>query len=120
MARTALTTESERFGLDVKAMRTQKAEEATLHLQNSREVFLLLVEKVRTFRNRPWCYDVFDIDGDGRLEELLVAGQDLVVLDARTGEDRWIFEGTHIQTCAVGNFLHTGSGESLFFEHGCG
>ncbi len=36
-------------GLDVKAMRTQKAEQATLHLTNSREIFLLLVEKVRTF-----------------------------------------------------------------------
>lgn len=36
-------------GLDVKAMRTQKAESATRHLANSREMFLLLVEKVRTF-----------------------------------------------------------------------
>jgi xylose isomerase len=36
-------------GLDVKAMRTQKAEVATRHLENSRRVFLALVEKVRTF-----------------------------------------------------------------------
>ena len=36
-------------GLDVKAMRTQKAEVAEKHLANSREIFLLLVEKVRTF-----------------------------------------------------------------------
>ena len=36
-------------GLDVKAMRTQKAEVATKHLSNSREIFLALVEKVRTF-----------------------------------------------------------------------
>jgi len=36
-------------GLDVKAMRTQKAEVATRHLSNSREIFLALVEKVRTF-----------------------------------------------------------------------
>jgi xylose isomerase len=36
-------------GLDVKAMRTQKAEVATKHLENSRRVFLALVEKVRTF-----------------------------------------------------------------------
>lgn len=36
-------------GLDVKAMRTQKAEDATRHLANSREIFLRLVEKVRTF-----------------------------------------------------------------------
>ena len=36
-------------GLDVKAMRTQKAEVATKHLSNSRKIFLALVEKVRTF-----------------------------------------------------------------------
>lgn len=36
-------------GLDVKAMRTQKAEVAHKHLANSRTLFLRLVEKVRTF-----------------------------------------------------------------------
>ncbi len=36
-------------GLDVKAMRTQKADVATKHLSNSRRIFLALVEKVRTF-----------------------------------------------------------------------
>jgi xylose isomerase len=36
-------------GLDVKAMRTQKADVAQKHLANSREVFLKLVQKVRTF-----------------------------------------------------------------------
>lgn len=36
-------------GLDVKAMRTQKADQAALHLSNSREIFLTLVDKVRTF-----------------------------------------------------------------------
>lgn len=36
-------------GLDVKVMRSQKAEGATRHLSNSRTVFLKLVEKVRTF-----------------------------------------------------------------------
>ncbi len=36
-------------GLDVKAMRTQAAESATQHLVNSRAIFLMLVEKVRTF-----------------------------------------------------------------------
>ncbi len=42
--------ESGRFvGLDVKAMRSQKAEAAHKHLSNSRAVFLKLVEKVRTF-----------------------------------------------------------------------
>ncbi|NQT17109.1 MAG: TIM barrel protein [Planctomycetes bacterium] len=42
--------ETGRFvGLDVKAMRSQKAEVAHKHLSNSRTVFLKLVEKVRTF-----------------------------------------------------------------------
>lgn len=36
-------------GLDVKAMRTQKADVAHKHLTNSRVVFLRLVEKVRSF-----------------------------------------------------------------------
>ena len=36
-------------GLDVKAMRTQKADVACKHLTNSRAIFLRLVEKVRTF-----------------------------------------------------------------------
>ena len=36
-------------GLDVKAMRTQKAEVATKHLTNSREIFQMLVEKARSF-----------------------------------------------------------------------
>ncbi len=36
-------------GLDVKAMRTQSAELATRHLSNSREIFLALVEKYRSF-----------------------------------------------------------------------
>lgn len=36
-------------GLDVKAMRSQKAEVAHKHLSNSRAVFLKLVDKVRTF-----------------------------------------------------------------------
>jgi xylose isomerase len=42
--------ETGRFiGLDVKAMRTQKAETAHKHLSNSRTVFLQLVDKVRSF-----------------------------------------------------------------------
>ncbi|MFP6584237.1 MAG: TIM barrel protein [Candidatus Hydrogenedentota bacterium] len=36
-------------GLDVKAMRTQKAAVATAHLANSRKVFLTLVDKARSF-----------------------------------------------------------------------
>jgi xylose isomerase len=42
--------ETGRFiGLDVKAMRSQKADAATRHLTNSRTIFLHLLEKVRTF-----------------------------------------------------------------------
>lgn len=37
------------IGLDVKAMRTQKADVAEKHLANSKAIFLRLVEKVRTF-----------------------------------------------------------------------
>jgi xylose isomerase len=37
------------IGLDVKAMRSQKADVAHKHLSNSRTIFLRLVEKVRTF-----------------------------------------------------------------------
>jgi xylose isomerase len=36
-------------GLDVKAMRTTKPAQQHLHLKNSKETFLLLVEKVRSF-----------------------------------------------------------------------
>ena len=36
-------------GLDVKAMRTQKGSPVTAHLTNSREMFLHLVEKVRSY-----------------------------------------------------------------------
>jgi xylose isomerase len=37
------------IGLDVKAMRTQKNGPVTAHLKNSRELFLALVQKVRTY-----------------------------------------------------------------------
>ena len=39
--------QGEFVGLDVKALRTQKAEQATQHLSNSREIFLALLEVVR-------------------------------------------------------------------------
>jgi xylose isomerase len=38
-------------GLDVKAMRTQRGMPVTEHLKNSRELFMHLVEKVRTLDN---------------------------------------------------------------------
>ncbi len=50
------------IGLDVKTMRTQKADVATKHLSNSRKIFLSLVEKVRTF--------------DHKLEQQLIAQRD--------------------------------------------
>jgi xylose isomerase len=40
-------------GLDVKAMRTQKAEVATQHLSNSREIFLALLDVVRRLDMAP-------------------------------------------------------------------
>jgi len=49
-------------GLDVKAMRTQKADVATKHLSNSRKIFLALVEKVRSW--------------DEKLEKQFVAERD--------------------------------------------
>ncbi|MCX6985097.1 MAG: xylose isomerase, partial [Lentisphaerae bacterium] len=39
-------------GLDVKAMRTQKAGVATKHLSNSREIFLRLLEISRSLDDR--------------------------------------------------------------------
>lgn len=39
------------IGLDVKAMRTQQGSPVTEHLKNSRELFLLLVDKVRALDN---------------------------------------------------------------------
>jgi xylose isomerase len=36
-------------GLDVKTMRTQRGSPVTAHLKNSRELFLALVDKARTY-----------------------------------------------------------------------
>ena len=60
-------TKGEFVGLDVKAMRTQKAEFATKHLSNSREIFLNLVDLVRSL-------------DEGRVEEL-IADRDYEELD---------------------------------------
>ncbi len=60
-------TQGEFVGLDVKAMRTQKPETATKHLSNSREVFLSLVDLVRSL-------------DEGRVEEL-IADRDYEELD---------------------------------------
>ena len=45
----AVANAAEKAGLDVKAMRTQKADVAERHLANSKTIFLRLVEKVRSF-----------------------------------------------------------------------
>jgi xylose isomerase len=55
-------------GFDVKAMRTQPAELAMRHLANSRRIFLMLVEKVRSF--------------DRKLERELIAARDYEALEA--------------------------------------
>ncbi len=59
------------IGLDVKAMRTQPAELATKHLSNSREIFLNLVEKVRTFDTAAEVQLIANRDYEG-LELLVV------------------------------------------------
>ncbi len=58
------------IGLDVKAMRTQRQEQATAHLVNSRAIFLHLVEKVRT--------------ADKKLEQQFVEARDYEALEAYT------------------------------------
>lgn len=55
------------IGLDVKAMRTTLPEHGTRHLSNSREIFLWLVEKVRSF--------------DADLERQCVANRDYEALE---------------------------------------
>lgn len=55
------------IGLDVKAMRTQKQEGNTKHLSSSKERFLFLLEKVRSF--------------DRKLEAQLIAARDYEELD---------------------------------------
>jgi xylose isomerase len=56
------------IGLDVKAMRTQANPPVTAHLRTSREIFLHLVEKVRTL--------------DRNLEAQYVAARDYEALEA--------------------------------------
>jgi xylose isomerase len=58
------------IGLDVKAMRTQRQDQATKHLTNSREIFLHLVEKVRT--------------ADKKLEQQFIEARDYEALEAYT------------------------------------
>jgi xylose isomerase len=58
------------IGLDVKAMRTQRQEKAKAHLVNSREIFLHLVEKVRT--------------ADAKLQQQFIDERDYEALEAYT------------------------------------
>ena len=61
----------------------------------------------QTLSALPW-QDIAGLrPGEKMFEELLIAGKDLVVLDAAMGEDRWIFPGTHIQAAAVGKIVET-------------
>jgi xylose isomerase len=46
--------QGEVVGLDVKAMRTQKAENSHLHLKHSREIFLMLVELAHSIDRKAW------------------------------------------------------------------
>lgn len=55
------------IGLDVKAMRTQRSELSVKHLENSKKMFLQLVEKVRTY--------------DKETERQLIAARDYEGLD---------------------------------------
>jgi len=55
------------IGLDVKAMRTQKGSPVTAHLVNSREIFLHLVDKVRSW--------------DAELENQLIESRDYEALE---------------------------------------
>ena len=54
LARNDYGTDGEVVGLDVKAMRTQPAEKAMKHLQNSKEVFLRLVEVSAAIDREEW------------------------------------------------------------------
>ena len=57
---------------------------------------------------------VSDIDGDGRPELLMVAGKDLVVLDAATGEDRWISKARTFRPVLWAIFCRIRRGNSCF------
>ena len=52
------------IGLDVKAMRTQKGGPVTAHLKNSREIFLALVQKVRSYdrKTEAQCVEARDYE----------------------------------------------------------
>ena len=51
---TATAKNGEVVGLDVKAMRTQPAEKAFLHLKHSKEIFLDLVDLVHAIDRKTW------------------------------------------------------------------
>lgn len=54
LVRNGYGKEGEIVGLDIKAMRTQKAENSHLHLKNSREIFLDLVDLVYSIDRQEW------------------------------------------------------------------
>jgi len=61
----------EMVGLDVKAMRTQKEENRLAHLANSKRIFEIMVEKVRTFDRRAEAEMIADRDYEA-LERLVI------------------------------------------------
>jgi xylose isomerase len=58
-------------GLDVKAMRTQKADKAFLHLKHSKEIFLDLVDLAHSIDRKQWQAFVDERDYEG-LERFIV------------------------------------------------
>jgi xylose isomerase len=58
-------------GLDVKAMRTQKRESSFAHLAHSKETFLHLLEKVRSFDEKAAAALIAERDYEG-LDQLIL------------------------------------------------
>jgi xylose isomerase len=65
LVRNGYGKQGEVVGLDVKAMRTQKAENSHLHLKHSKEVFLMLVEVAHKIDRKAWqgYVDARDYEG---------------------------------------------------------
>ncbi|MHC4443482.1 MAG: TIM barrel protein [Planctomycetota bacterium] len=61
----------EMVGLDVKVMRTQKQSDNTAHLANSKRIFELLLEKVRTFNRKKEAELIKNRDYEG-LERMVI------------------------------------------------
>ncbi|HEX8833835.1 MAG TPA: TIM barrel protein [Abditibacteriaceae bacterium] len=71
LVRNGFGQNGEIVGLDVKAMRTQPAEQSHLHLKHSKEIFLDLVELVHSIDRQEWSAFVAARDYEG-LERFIV------------------------------------------------